>query len=236
MARSSPDTSDVYGKALLDYYQKGEAATLYLHTSYNAVEEMPVDWFFREEEDFPAIEIRALDLCKGKILDIGAGVGSHAIYLYEKGKEVHCLEQSSSCIEIMKARGLSNLLCQSIWEPIAHQYDTLLMMMNGIGIVGDMEGLRTFLREAHQWLIPNGKIIFDSSDLSYLYPDIRDQHHPYNGEIRYQYEYKGKKGDWFSWLYIDPMTMKKIAGQEGWKFQLITEDHNDQYLATLLKY
>lgn len=228
-------STDVYGQALYDYFQQGEAAPLYLHTSYEVTEEMPVDWFFRDEEDFPALERRALQMAQGKILDIGSGVGSHAIELHEQGKEVHTLDNSPYCVEIMKARGLTKVLHQSIREPLPERYDTLLMLMNGIGIVGTLEGLRKFLHQAHDWINPGGQILFDSSDLSYLYEDIRLEQYPYKGEIRYQYEYKGKKGVWFSWLYVDQHTMKNYAAEAGWKMEMLEEDHNDQYLGRLLK-
>lgn len=233
MHKTSFSTSDVYGRALYDYFQKGETDPLYLHTSYEATEEMPVDWFYREEEDFPALETHALEAARGKILDIGAGVGSHAIALYEQDKEVHALDHSAYCVEIMKQRGLPDVLHQSFWEPLPSTYDTLLLLMNGIGIVGTLEGLRAFLLQAHDWLKPGGQILFDSSDLSYLYEDIKLQQYPYKGEIRYQYEYQKKKGDWFSWLYVDPETMKKYAAETGWNMEVLEEDANDQYLARL---
>lgn len=229
----SSHSSDVYGKALYDYYTKGEATPLYLHTSYEVVEEMPVDWFFREEEDFPALELRALETAHGKILDIGAGAGSHAIALHEQEKEVHVLDHSLYCTEIMRSRGLSKILYQSIWKTVPEKYNTLLLLMNGIGIVGTIENLRKFLLQAHDWINPGGQILFDSSDLSYLYEDIKVQQYPYKGEIQYQYEYQGKKGEWFSWLYIDPQNMRKIARECGWKMEILEEDHNDQYLGRL---
>lgn len=235
MHKGALESSDVYGLALYEYFIHGEAAPLYLHTSYEVVEEMPVDWFFRDEEDFPALELRALETAHGKILDIGAGAGSHAIALYEQGKEVHVLDHSLYCTQIMRSRGLSKILCQSIWKAVPEKYDTLLLLMNGIGIVGTLEGLRKFLLQAHDWINPGGQILFDSSDLSYLYEDIKVQQYPYKGEIQYQYEYQGKKGEWFSWLYIDTQNMRKIARECGWKMEILEEDHNDQYLAYLKK-
>ncbi len=231
----STSSTDIYGKALYDYFTQGEASPLLLHTSYNVVEEMPVDWFFRDDEDFPPLELHALEAAHGNILDIGAGVGSHAVYLHDQGKAVSCLDSSPYCIDIMKQRGLPLILEQSIWDGMEQQYDTLLLLMNGIGIVGTLEGLRKFLQLAHQWLLPGGQILFDSSDLSYLYEDIKLSLHPYQGEIRYQYEYQGNKGEWFSWLYIDAHTMKMYAEEAGWKMQVLEEDANDQYLARLTK-
>ena len=224
---------DVYGRALYDYYSSGEAATLYLHTSYGILEEMPVDWFFRDEEDFPSLEWKALKLAQGKTLDIGAGVGSHAVYLNNKGIDVWALDNSPYCAKVMKARGLNQVLCQSIWDSLPNSYDCLLLLMNGIGIVNDIEGLRKFLRLASKILNPGGSILFDSSDLTYLHPDLDITLFPYLGEVLYQYEYKGQKGQAFSWLYIDPKTMRKFANEAGWSMEVIYTDDKDQYLARL---
>jgi hypothetical protein len=224
---------DVYGRALYEYYSSGKAASLLLHTSYGEKEKMPVDWFFRDEEDFPPIEMSALAQCRGKVLDIGAGVGSHAVYLHEMGLEVETMDNSAYCVRIMQERGLSNVWYQSIWQKLEQQYDTLLLLMNGIGIVGKLEGLRKFLHSARDLLLPGGQILFDSSDLTYLYPEMDIHQHPYLGEITYQYEYRKKKGQPFQWLYIDPKNMEKYAHEAGWDMEILLHDHNDQYLARL---
>lgn len=227
------DNPDVYGRALHDYYRRGYASKLKLYTSYGKREIMPVDWFFREEEDFPELEWKALEKVKGSVLDIGAGAGSHAVYLADHGYEVHTLDSSAFCARIMRERGLPFVYQQSLWEPIDKRFDTLLMLMNGIGLVGRLEGLRHFLAYSRRLLRPGGQIIFDSSDLSYLYPEQKLSLYPYLGEIYYMYEYQGKKGRPFNWLFIDPQTMKKYAAESGWKMNIIFEDSQEQYVAVL---
>ncbi|MFP4093278.1 MAG: class I SAM-dependent methyltransferase [Cyclobacteriaceae bacterium] len=224
---------DPYGRALYDYFSRGEADPLLLHTSYDETEEMPVDWFFRDEHDFPELETHALSLCRGKILDIGAGAGSHALYLQEQELEVYALEQSPYCVRIMQERGIRQTIQQPYQLYTGHGYDTLLLLMNGIGITGTLEGLRSFLKQAHRWLHSDGCIILDSSDISYLYEGQKKHLYPYFGEISYQYEYQGEKGEWFNWLYIDAGMLKKLAAPLGWRTEVLFEDHNDQYLAIL---
>lgn len=224
---------DVYGQALYDYFAHGSASSLTLYTTYGKREIMPVDWFFREEEDFPTLEKKALEAVSGKVLDIGAGAGSHAVFLAERGYEVHTLDASALCVRIMRERGLPTVFEQSVWAPLTQRYDTLLLMMNGIGLVGKLEGLRKFLKYARELLLPGGRIIFDSSDLSYLYQKKKSSLYPYLGEIGYMYEYAGRKGKPFSWLFIDPETMRRYAAASGWKMNVIFEDEHDQYLAIL---
>jgi len=227
------ESKDVYGRALYDYYKTGKSKKLQLYTSYGKKEVMPVDWFFRDENDFPKLEWQALQACRGKILDMGAGVGSHAVFLVNQGKEVHTLDTSPFCARIMQQRGLPVVFHQDLWAPLNQKYDTLLMLMNGIGIVGTLEGLRQFLMLAKKMLLPGGQIIFDSSDLSYLYPDISLKLNPYLGEIKYTYQYQKDKGETFTWLYIDQKNMRQFAEEADWQMNILYEDNNDQYLATL---
>ncbi len=224
---------DVFGQALTDQFKSGKADTLHLYTSLGDLEEMPLDLFFRSEEDMPELETYALELCKGKILDIGAGVGSHALALQQKGFDVTANDISESACRIMQERGLKNILCGDITSLELEKYDTLLMLMNGIGVFGKLKGFLNFLERAKGLIHEGGQILFDSSDISYAYEDTVMPSANYFGEVSYQYEYKGNKGVWFDWLFIDQATLISTAYQAGWTCEILYVDENDQYLARL---
>ncbi|MBA3900370.1 MAG: class I SAM-dependent methyltransferase [Bacteroidetes bacterium] len=224
---------DVFGQALKDYY-KNKATALFIETSYGEIEEMPLDVFYRKPAEFPPIEHIALKLCKGKILDIGAGAGTHSVYLQSKNKDVTALEISSAAVEIMKNQGVENVIQADIFTYTNSHFDTLLHLMNGIGIAGTLEGLNELLIVFKSILKPGGTVIFDSSDISYLYEEHPLPLNKYFGEISYRYLYKKQKGPWFKWLYIDQLKMTEIANAHGFKFELLCEDETDQYLAKLL--
>lgn len=227
--------SDVYGEALQDYsFNKKLTAPLLLHSTYGDIEEMPIEVFFREEEDFPDLELIALSLCDGKVLDIGAGVGTHSLYLQEKGFDVTALEISCRACALMRQRGVAHVLHADFHDLQEGDYDTLLLLMNGIGLVGTVDGFRHFLQRAQKLLSNKGQILFDSSDISYLYDEYRiPRPDHYFGEIGYQYEYKGQKGTPFKWLYLDQETLVQIAHEENWVVQVLYEDDNDQYLVRM---
>jgi SAM-dependent methyltransferase len=225
---------DPYGRALYDYFLHGQADTLWLHTSYGETEEMPVDWFYREEVDLPRLERLALSCCRGRVLDIGAGVGSHALMLQEAGLPVEALESSAWCARIMRERGVENVVGLSYRDYRARGFDTLLMLMNGIGIVGSLDGLRDFLKMAHSWLNPGGRIILDSSDIAYLYEDLVRPSH-YYGQLSYCYAYRSVKGEWFDWLYVDFNTLAVLAQSCGWRAEQLAAEDTDQYLAVLYR-
>lgn len=226
---------DVYGEALHDFHVLQEIKdTLLLHSSYGDIEEMPVEVFFREAEDFPELEHIALALCDGYVLDVGAGVGSHALYLQNKGFHVDALEISEAACSIMKQRGVHNTIRADFFSLQEGNYDTLLFLMNGIGLAGTTGGLRELLRHSRKLLSDKGQLLFDSSDISYLYEEYRiPKPEHYLGEIRFQYEYKGILGKPFHWLYIDQQELIKIAHEEGWVVQILFEDDNDQYLVRM---
>ncbi len=226
---------DVFGLALSDYYTgKAPAHTLWLHTSYDDVEEMPVDIFFRAEEDMPMLELQAISLCNGKVLDVGAGVGSHALALQKAGIDITAIDISANAVNIMKQRGVKKAFEQSIFS-LQDKYDTLLFLMNGIGLTGTLAGFISFLEQAKTLIHPNGQLLFDSSDISYLYEGLAKPENSYFGEISYCYEYNKQKGNWFNWLYLDQETLIHTANQNGWNCEIIFDDDEDQYLARLTR-
>jgi len=224
---------DVFGEALKDQYTKPPSETLWVHNSYDEPEEMPVDIYFREESEMPDLELKALQLCKGKVLDVGAGVGSHALILQKRGFDVTGMDISAPAVAIMKERGLQKAIEGNILQYKGDTYDTLLFMMNGIGLTGTIAGLTSFLKEVKSLLNPDGQLLFDSSDLSYLYQEVAFPSSGYYGEVSFRYEYKGLKGSWFKWIYVDQQTLKSLAKKQGWIVEIVFEDDQDQYLARL---
>ena len=83
------------GTAIHDYYYKGSAGTLVVHSSMFEDDEIPVDTLFREFEEMPAIERAALELAEGKILDVGAAAGCHSLALAQMGKSSVAIDISS---------------------------------------------------------------------------------------------------------------------------------------------
>ncbi|WP_316832539.1 class I SAM-dependent methyltransferase [Pedobacter aquatilis] len=223
---------DVFGKALTDFYKSGEADVLWLHNSYDEPEEMPVDFFFRDDEDMPVLELQALQMCEGKVLDIGAGVGSHALVLQAFNIDVTAIDISEAAVNIMKDRGVKKALLADIFT-YEGKFDTILMLMNGIGLTGTLPGFKDFLLKLKTLINPDGQVLFDTSDIAYLYEELPKPQNQYYGEVSYQYEYQGEKGNWFNWLYIDEQTLKMIADETGWYSEIIFDYNEDQYLVKL---
>ncbi|TFF34984.1 methyltransferase domain-containing protein [Mucilaginibacter psychrotolerans] len=194
---------------------------------------MPLDVYFRTEAEMPDLEVLALSHCRGRILDIGAGAGSHALFLQQKGADVTAMDISPLAVQLMQERGVKQAFVQDIFSYTEEKYDTLLLLMNGIGLCGNIQQLRVFLQHAKQLLNHGGQLLFDSSDIAYLYEGAPPAGN-YYGEVWYQYAYKGQKTDWFQWLYVDADTLIQIAAEEGWAIEILDEDDTDGYLARLM--
>ncbi len=224
---------DIFGQALWDHFKTTKPAKLFINNKYGPKEEMPLDVYFRGEEDMPDLELLALSKCRGRVLDIGAGAGSHALVLQQRGVDVTAMDISGRAVDIMLERGVRQAFEQDIYAYAGEKYDTLLLLMNGIGLTGNIQQLRVFLQHTKKLLKPGGQLLFDSSDIAYLYEGNAPAGN-YYGELWYQYAYKGQKTDWFQWLYIDADTLIQVAAEEGWAIEILDEDDMDGYLARLM--
>jgi len=226
--------NDIYGQFLKDYLKQGKTDIIWLNNNYAEAEEMLAEIFFRKEYELSDLELLALRLCKGKVLDIGAGAGAISLVLQRRKFDVTALEISQGAVEVMKNRGVDKIINENIFKFTGEKYDTLLLMMNGIGFCEYLDGITNFLEHAKKLLNKNGQILFDSSDVSYLYENQKYEDDGYYGEIDYQYEYLNKKGDWFSWIYIERTLMQEIAEKSGYHMEVLFDDGSDQYLARLI--
>lgn len=226
---------DPMGLAIYDYLNKNLKDRLWVHDLFGPAVEMDTAYYFRSYENMPDLEKEALRLCDGKILDVGAGAGSHSLYLQKHNLDITAIDSSKYNCLVMQKRGLKNVVHLSIWEHDVHSYDTLLFLMNGIGFVGSIEKLYAFLQYLHENCKEEVQLIFDSSPVDYLYEDKELPSDFYYGEIDCQYSYKGMYSDWFKWLYVDFETLEKVATNCSWNLKKHFEDENEQYLVILTK-
>lgn len=234
-------TYDPMGAAIAEYQRTGRAGKLVVKSSMFDDDEIPVAHLFRTFDQMPAIEQQALAVARGKVLDVGAGAGCHTLELQQRGLDVMAIDISPLSCEAMQARGIRQVQCINLFdERLTGPYDTLLMLMNGTGIVGRLKQMPDFLERIYALLARDGQLLIDSSDLKYLYEnedgsyDI-DPLGEYYGQVDYQMVYRRVKGERFDWLYVDYQTLKLISESNGWKCELVAEGEHYDYLARLTK-
>ena len=228
---------DPMGAAILDYQKSGKAGRLRVLSSMFEEDEMPVKHLFRNLEEMPMLEQKALSLAKGKVLDVGAGAGCHALALQAQSIAVKAIDISPLSCEAMELRGVKDAECINLFdEHLETGFDTILLLMNGTGIAGKIENLPALFNRLKALLNKDGQILIDSSDIKYIYEnedgsfDI-NLNAAYYGEVDYQMVYKDVKGDSFDWLYVDFPLLKSIAESCGLHGELIAEGEHYDYLA-----
>lgn len=230
--------NDPFGKAALDYLSGKRNIQIEVRSNIAEDEYIPADYLFRSFGQMPEIEQKALMMCNGNVLDIGAGVGSHALYLQNKGLEVDCIDTSVGCKQVAIQRGIKNYTTTNFFDlDSSKKYDTLLLMMNGIGLTKNVSELPVFFKQAKQLLASGGQILLDSSDLRYLFLDEDSEMLPpeenYYGEVTYSLKYDNQNSKAFQWLFIDPTLLSQEAIKNGFSFEKITDGPHYDYLAKL---
>lgn len=230
---------DVLGEALSDYFEGRYSEDIITYSSLDEEDAMPLPHLFRNFDEMPFLEQKALEYCKGNVLDIGCGAGSHSLWLQKKGNTVTGLDASGLAIEVCKKRGVGSTVESAILDFNEECFDTLLLLMNGIGIAGKLNKLEAFLSHLKKLMLPNAQILLDSSDIIYMFDKDEDGGRwipgllDYYGEVKFQMQYKGKKGPVFEWLYIDQITLADYATKCGFKTELLVQGEHFDYLARL---
>jgi SAM-dependent methyltransferase len=214
---------DPIGHAVLDYLNGIRGESIVVKTDIAEDEQLLSAYFFRTFEEMPVQEQEALKRCSGKILDVGAGAGTHSLWLQNQGFDVDALDISPLSCEVMRKRGIKNVFLKDIFTLNDQKYDTILLLMNGAGVAQTLSGLEKLLLHLKQLLNQGGRILADSSDLLYLFTDENGEmwvdiaSDAYYGEMEYQLNYKTIKGKPFQWLFVDPETLTDYAKLCGFK-------------------
>lgn len=235
-----PDSMVPHGLALQAYFAGDDGAQILVRRDDGLEVFLPASVFFRSPDDFWPIETMALEHCRGHVLDIGAGSGVHSLFLESEGRSVTALDISPEAVGIMIERGLSDVRCADALDFEGGPFDTLLMLGHGIGITGDLPGLRRFLRRARRLIRENGQLLADSLDVRrtddskhLAYHEANREAGRYVGETRLQFQFGEHVGPYCGWLHVDPQTLKEEARRAGWECEVLLEEESGNYLARL---
>lgn len=230
---------DLFGKAILDFQTNNSPEDIITETNISEADEMDVAYLFRSYKEMPKLEKKALQLSKGRVLDVGCGAGSHSLYLQnEKNLEVTSIDISENAIQACQLRGLKNAKVQNVLDLGNEKFDTILLLMNGTGIFGTLAETSKYLLKLKSLLAPNGQILIDSSDIIYMFDEDEDGSKwitadGYYGELTFTISYKNQTEEAFPWLYLDYNTLQNAAFDNGLQCELLEEGKHFDYLARL---
>ncbi|GAA0871181.1 methyltransferase domain-containing protein [Gangjinia marincola] len=232
--------SDVLGQAMLDYLANQHEENITVQSPDFDDDVIPVEYLFRSFREMPILEQKALELAKGETLDVGCGAGSHAHYLAtEKNLNVTAIDTSPGAVEVCRLRGIKQARVIDFYDLESAPCDTILMLMNGTGIMKNLAYAEAFFTQLKRLLSPAGQVLIDSSDLRYLFDENEDggiwidASQGYYGELTYRMKYKHLQTDWFDWLYLDYASLEDLANTFGFNCELVQEGAHFDYLARL---
>jgi len=230
---------DLFGSALQDFHNGDTSAELNLCRDDGNRIQIPAGVFFRGSTEYH-LDSLALDHCRGRVLDVGAGTGLHSLALQERSFSVCAIDASKKACEVMQARGVIEVHCTEIFDFESAPFDTVLILGRTIGLVENLSGLDRFLRKVHGFVEKDGQILCSSMDFRFeegqpssAYREANRAAGRYFGEIRYRYEYKGRKGPSWGWLYVDPGTLAEHSLKADWSCHIIHQEEDGNYLARL---
>lgn len=228
--------SDVIGKAIHAYYQTKVPQIIYWETEISEPDEMDAAYFFRNWDDMPDLEKKALEHCNGNILEVGCAAGSHGLILQERGLKVMSIDISALSVEVSQERGLLHVQLASVWD-IEGKYDTILLLMNGTGLLENVEKSVGYLQKLKNLLQPNGQILIDSSDILYMYDQEEDgsiwSPSTYYGELHFTVTNQEGETQEFPWLYLDFNTLQILCKEAGLQCEKLADGEHHDYLARL---
>jgi hypothetical protein len=235
----APQFDDPIGRAVYDFHFNAVDQPIIVRSDDFDDDTIETNYLFRTYKQMPALEKKALTLCSGTILDVGACAGAHSVYLQEKGLDVTSLETSALCCEVLNDRNLRKVIREDIFKFANQKFDTILILMNGTGIAGSLSGLEVLLHHLKTLLNPGGQILIDSSDLIYLFEQedgsalIDISADKYYGELTFQTEYKNWTSQPFQWLYVDLDNLENAIGKNMLKLNKVFKGQHYDYLAQI---
>ncbi|PLX00080.1 MAG: SAM-dependent methyltransferase [Marinilabiliales bacterium] len=230
---------DPFGFAVSDYLSGIRGTAIMVYSNLTEPDIISVDYLFRSYKEMPELEQIALKECSGLILDVGACAGAHMLELQQQGKETEGIDTSEKIVTLLKQRNLIAYHADFYRYDIS-RYDTILLLMNGLGIAGTVNGLHKMMQKFSDNMKEGAQVLADSSDIAYMFDDEQSMKDwstevEYYGELKYQIEYKDVLGAEFNWLFADFNLIRDIAEKYQLKAELLFEDQNNQFLCRIIR-
>ena len=181
---------------------------------------MPVRRFFRGTTDFFAFDRLLLGRCRGDVLDLGAAAGSFSLALQDLRVQVSAVDACPRACGVMRRRGVRRVLEYDI-SRLVPTAQTLVLVMNTLGIFGTVKQLDNFLGRA-----------------SGCQRILLDAFAPAHGDVLEEClctQYRGELGEPFGWLSVSSTLLAERARRTGWRLEVLAREEHGAYAAELTR-
>jgi len=203
----------------------------------------PADQYLAEPEQWPAHDRRALRLCRGQVLDIGAGAGRNAVELQRHGIAVTGLDTSPGAIEVARRRGLRDTVVTTIDRyaaAAATRYDTFLLLGGNLGLIEGSERAPVFLAALARLANPGARIVAQGADPYGTTDPVHVSYHRRNlergrlgGQLRLRLRYRLMATEWFDYLTCSAEELEPLLAGTGWRLKEFDDADHPYYIAVM---
>lgn len=157
--------ADPFGTAIRQEHRGGREYPL-IDRDGGDLREHPIDLYFRDPERDDSLEW-VTERLSGPLLELGAGVGRHALWFQETVETV-ATEVSDHLVTTMRERGVRDARRADMFELRSsferNRFRSAFARGTQVGLAGSVEGLRGFLVELARVTTPRASAVLDGHD------------------------------------------------------------------------
>ncbi len=234
---------DVYGRVMWAHY-KGQSSQHIVerddgHTNLISSSKL----YYVGYKHWSKHQVAALEMAKGRVLDIGCGAGRHALYLQNKNYDVVGIDNSPLVIEVCKRRGLRCAKVMGI-DDIGRfpprSFDTVVLFGNNFGLLRSFHRAKGYLKKLWKLTRPGAKILTESRDIYRTSDPVHLKYHAVNrkrgrmsGQMKLRIIFGRSVGVWMEYLMVSRPEMKRVVRGTGWKVRRFLSSKGSLYVGVL---
>jgi SAM-dependent methyltransferase len=240
------NNQDAYGELMLAEYFSGTPSCEIIERDDGFIDTgSEPGLYFLDYDQWSPLEKQAIELARGRVLDIGCGAGRHSLYLQQKGFDVTGIDNSPGAIEVCRLRGLKKAIVRPAievgkFEPAS--FDTITMLGNNFGLMGGFEQGREILKDLYRITTADARIIaqsinpYKTGNPQHLeYHDLNKKRGRMPGQLKMRVRFGKTIGAWFDYLFVSPEEMEDIIQGSNWRIEKFLEPEEARYIAVIRK-
>lgn len=235
---------DAFGHALYDHQQGDSDAHSIIERDDGFFDVDEPKHYFAAYSEWPAYQQRAMNLVRGRVLDIGCGAGRHALYLQRQGLDVLGIDESPLAVKVCQLRGLRDARVLPITRVSSRlgTFDIILMLGNNFGLFGSLQRASWLLKRFLRLTSSGARLVAESLDPYQTQDPLHLEYHQWNrsrgrsgGQVRLRVRYRKYVNPWFDYLFVSKQELEQLLSGTGWAVERYLDSDGAIYVAIIKK-